>query len=163
MTTMSKFAIGLDEVRSHWIELDIGHIRKEEVFPVYTVVAKGQARKVRMHADSYWANGMTDWRIIISDIKDDDGIGPVTRTAIRKELVPMVQRWLASDEYKRSREKAMAYAIAREIRETSTTADYRAKDALKHFSKQVTPDGEGRLQKAYDLRMESLQLLDGGF
>ena len=73
---MSNFAIGLDDIRSHWIELDLGHVRKEEVFPVYTVVVKGKARLVKMHADSYWANGMTDWRIVIKRDNDDYGIGP---------------------------------------------------------------------------------------
>lgn len=160
---MSNFAIGLDEVRSHWIELDLSHVRKEEVFPVYTVVAKGHARKVKMHADSYWANGMTDWRVIISSIDDDWGIGPATRQAIRDELVPVVLVWLASPEYVASRAKAMAYAISREIRAMDTVADYRAKDALDHFAEQVSDEAYRRLLKAYDLRMQSLQLLDGGF
>ena len=54
----------------------------------------------------------------------------------------------------------MFYAIAREIRNTNTTADYRAKDALAHFKADVGVGAE-RLQLAYDLRMQSLQLLDG--
>lgn len=160
---MSNFAIGLDEVRSHWIELDLSHVRKEELFPVYTVVVRGKARKVTMHADSYWANGMTDWRIVINAIDDDNGIGPVARQAIRDELVPMVQRWLDSEAYRVSRCKALAYAISHEIRNTNTTADYRAKDALKHFRGGVQPEQYVRLQRAFNLRMQSLQLLDGGF
>ena len=28
-----------------------------------------------MHADSYWANGMTDWRIVIKEIDYDKASG----------------------------------------------------------------------------------------
>jgi len=115
-----------------------------------------------MSVDSYWANGMTEWRIYMKDVRPDDGIGPVTRQSMRDELVPMVQRWLESEAYAKSRKRAMFYAIAYEIRNTTTTADYRAKDALAHFAQEVEPDDYVRLRRAFNLRMESLRLLDGG-
>ena len=161
--TSGKFAIGMTGAHSHWIELDIEHIRKENVYPEFTVVAKGMARRVRLSADRYYANGMTEWRIYITEIDSDAGIGPVTRQALRDDLVPMVEEWLKSDEYKLSYQRALAYAIANEIRNTTTIADYRAKSALASHLSELHPDAAERLQRAYHMRMESLRLLDGGF
>ncbi len=158
---------------SHYIALGYrGEVDKEEAFLTLECDTGSTRRTLRVACDRYRAsNGITPWRWYIRDIEPEQGIGPAKREILRLGITALVDGWLAgivgtADDgaagmYGKSRERALALAVAREIRDMRTTADYRAKAALDAQADEMNDDDADRLNAAYQSMLRALTLTEG--
>lgn len=141
---------------------------KEELWPILELEAPrvGLVR-VSMSADRYVANypdgdRMGPWRITLRDIRKPDeerpdvphlgaiaaGVGPATRDAIGRACEPIVAAWLETDDYRASRRRAGARAVARLI---DAPPDYKtstAREALARAAGELDELAAQRLEVA---------------
>ena len=156
--------ITLRHTNSHHVEIDSVNgpgMQSEEVYGYFTVKTRGGTeRDVTVSADRYrHSSGLSDWRIYPRDVRPDDGVGPSTMREIREASTPMMEKWLASADYRTSRRQAFATAIKRLIRDVDYSSR-RADDALARFADELAPADRRKLAKALRLRIESLNILD---
>lgn len=120
---------------------DVEPFAREELYPILELEAPrvGLVRvsfEVSRYVASSWDERTqessplwTGWRILLRDVRTPDpdkpelphlgreatGVGPATRKTISDKCEPIIREWLAGDEYQRSRRKAAAQAVRREL------------------------------------------------
>lgn len=150
--TSAKNAV-LERTGSHYISDDAGSYRvdgisKEEVYGYFSAVWRGRAVQVEVSADRYsHSSGMSEWRVYaraarFHDPERNGGRGEETtgnaRAALSKVCSPMMEEWLASDEYAASFQRALASMVMRKFRnDYSAARDVRA--ALATFKDRLAP------------------------
>lgn len=161
----------IERVQSHSVTLGYrGELEREECYPRLSVIVRGEQREVTVSCDRYVSTaGLGSWRWYITSMDPGNGIGDATRAKVREAIAPLVEGWLAGTfgtaesgpdgNYRASRARAYARAVANEIRAMRTTADYRAKAALDANADELSGDDRLRLRYAYDSMLRALELL----
>jgi len=106
---------------------EMSGIDKEELYLTFTTTWRGADVVVQMGADRYrHSSGVSDWRIYPANaIEGSDPYGrgkALTDTARRRlseQLTPLVEAFIAGDEYPVSRARAVVGALVRELAERS--------------------------------------------
>jgi hypothetical protein len=158
----------------HYVALGFrGEVEKEEAFLEIEADTGKTSRTVIVACDRYRTSdgNLTDWRWYIRDIEPAAGIGPAKRELIRAGIAPLVTGWFAGTfgtersglegKYARSAEAAIARAVASEIRNMRTTADYRASAALTEQRGNMSGDDAARLDEAHAAMLKALTLTEG--
>lgn len=173
----------VDAPRSHWLAIEpANHGRpftKEEVHPRVRVhfVPRVGTVLVELSADKYVASfhdretggsesRFTDWRIVPRSYREDrpddeahrapeiSGLGPKTAPAVAKVAEEIVRSWLESDDYQRSRERAAAAAIVREIRDAGGRG-YNF-DRARRYLEEAVPDLDSRTCSIIKTQLERI-------
>lgn len=157
-----------EPTRSHWINTEYasgGPLKTEELYTTLTVesVPRVGTVEVKMKADRYVSSNGTwgSWRVVITEAKPDNGVGPATYRALHTLCEPIVRDWLDSGAYVAARRKAITETCVRLIRESYGRygIDTMRQEVERHFpgllEAQKTP-----LRKAMDALSEAQRLLD---
>lgn len=157
----------LKEVRSHWIETEHGRggeLAKEELYPQCTAEWRGkefeftiQARRYRYSGDA--GPGWTDW--MVSYYHGPERLSGTARSALGRAATPLVEAWLASTEYKPSRERAVFFMLKRLIQDERTGASGPARELQRHGHELTAADEQVLTEAVYHLT-QLLALLDTG-
>jgi hypothetical protein len=118
---------------SHYFGIEHGREAKEELYPVLEIeLPRVGTVRAQFSVDRYvHSSGWSDWRIYAREVTPGNGVGDAARAAINEAGKPLILAWLASDEYRHSRARAIAYAVKRGIEYDRPTASYSIDNARK--------------------------------
>lgn len=146
---------------SHWVQLDnsAGHwsLSEDVVFKI-DAEWRGKPVVADMRADRYThSSGLSDWRVVCREATQDDGGGrrstctDLARQRLRDQLTPLVEEWLASDEYRPSEVRAYAWALKQSVHQLRIGGDaLHSRALLEHWAAKVTPAIHQQLTELFD-------------
>lgn len=170
---------------SHWLTLENGPRRNAEPFnseELYPIVELDVPRvglvRAKFSASRYVASDATrgavwtDWHVILRDVdlpdperpdlphlgKPAPGVGPTTRKAISAAGEPLIRAWLETQEYRRERRKAAAYAMRRELQDPRALSG--ARKTLRLVAPHLGPMELSYLSEALHLLEEAAAYLE---
>jgi hypothetical protein len=149
----------LIDTRSHSVRLgNRDSLEREEFFPAFTAVWRGEVHHVDMEATRYsFADGeLSEWRIFPRTIRE--GTTDLARKALGEICRPLVVEWLASDAYKASRAQAFARQIANTLREERYSTN-RTRELLTIWRSELSMGDLGRLAQAASVLDQFLALV----
>src|SRR5690242_8831764 len=131
-------ALELAAVSSHSVTADhfAGKISREECYPRVRATWRGTEVLVELEANRYeHSSGWSEWRIFVR--RTDPGTTELAQRALREACLPLVEAWLAGDEYARSRRRAFASYAARYLRDSSSRYSI---EALRQMLDRIRPE-----------------------
>jgi hypothetical protein len=149
----------LIDTRSHSVRLGFHRsLEREEFFPAFTAVWRGDVHHVDMEANRYSFNDgtLSEWRVFPRTIRE--GTTDLARKALGDACQPLVLAWLESDAYKVSRAQAFARQIASSLREERYSTN-RSRELLTVWSNELSPEDGKRLALAADVLDQFLALV----
>jgi hypothetical protein len=151
---------------SHWMQTGYprgGELAKEEVYGYFVAEWRGDEVEFTMQADRYrysndTSQGWTDWRITY--YHGPESLTGTACAALSDAAKPLMARWLASSEYRPSRQLAIRALIVRQIRDANINATD-ARDALMRHGHELNPEDEQNLTEAIYHLTAMFKLIDG--
>jgi hypothetical protein len=154
----------LTAVEFHGVEWDVTRTApgRESLLGRCTVEWRGEQVDVDVRASRYVAryegegDKWTPWNVYV------EGAGTEARArAFRPACIPLVEAWIASDDYGESRMTAVAYMLKEVVqREATRYGTHRAREALRSCVGDVRATDYRNLDEALDALDEYLRIME---